>query len=306
MSPSVQSLSITSRRQMLVATLSAVAGSSLHAKAPLKASESPLREVLYRGLGDDMQVARLWLLLAEQAQRAAVLSRCKLGQRPLAELEWEPDFQAALMQDCRQIHTLPVFQRVFVQTWLEATDQVWRELSSQERQRWSNWLAAPEASSALQSMRAERLLSHWSEPDWNVDARTGTPTAIPIILVVQGLRQAGVLPTVIQAVTQAQPELGSQLMKINAQYLRNPRTSRTLLDTSKKLPQYAQAIGDHYMALADKRWPARVSWGDGPLANHPLQCDFVLQAEIARIAGDDARKLRPADYAPAALAKYCS
>ena len=301
-----QPTSITSRRHMLVATLTAVAVPSLHAKAPLKASESPLREVLFRGLGDDMQVAQLWLLLAEQAQRAAVLSRCKLAQQPLAELEWEPDFQAALVQDCRQIHHLPIFQRVFVQTWLNATDQAWGKLPSQERRRWSNWLAAPEASSALQSMRAERLLNHCTAADWNVDARTGTPTAIPIVLVVQGLRQAGVLPIVIQAVTQAQPELGSQLMKINAQNLRNPRTSKMLLDTSKKLPQYAQAIGDHYMALADKRWPARVSWGDGPLADHPLQCDFVLQAEIAKAAGEDAMKLRPADYAPATLAKYCN
>lgn len=253
-----------------------------------------------------MQVARLWLLLAEQAQRAAILSRCKLGQQPLAELEWAPDFQVALMQDCRQIHTLPIFQRVFVQTWLEATDQVWGKLSSQERRHWSNWLAAPDASSAIQSMRAESLLSYCTEPDWNVDARTGTPTAIPIVLVVQGLRQAGVLPVVIQAVTQTQPELGSQLMKISAQDLKNPRANKMLLDTSKKLPLYAQAIGNHYMALADKRWPARASWGDGPLADHPLQCDFVLQAKIAKIAGEDAMKLRPADYAPATLAKYCS
>ena len=295
-----------SRRQFLMMAAATSSVGSLHAKTPAATADNPLKTALSAGLGSDIQVARLWLLIAQQAQRAAVLSRCAIGRRPLTELEWDPQFQASLTQDCRQLHTIPLFQRIFVQTWLKAADQTWAKLSSKEQAQWAQWLASSNAPLALNSMRAEDILEQWSAPDWNIDARTGAPTAIPVVLAVQGLRQAGVLQLVIQATSQANTSVGQQLSKVSTVSQTKTADTKALLALSSNIAEHAGAIDKNYMALADKKWPERVSWGNGPLADHPLQCDFVWRAEIARIAGADAMKFRPADYAPVTLSKLCS
>ena len=293
------------RRQLLLATAAAAIAPALHAKTPLPSADNPLLLALKGGVGDDTQVARLWLLIAEQAQRAAVLARCSIGQQPLTALEWEPAFQAALIQDCRQIPEMPIFLRIFVQTWIKATNDTWRTLNAKEQAQWRQWLAAPSAQPALNSMRAETVLALW-EKDWNIDARTGAPTAVPVILAAQALRQSNVLPVAIQAMARVRPGLAQAFAKIKPLAQMTVQDKDGLLQLSSKLATHSEAIYKNYLELADKQWPARVSWGDGPLANHPLQCDYVMTAEVARIAGPDALKIRPADYAPNTLAKFCS
>ena len=300
-------LSSCASRRLFLASAAAFCTPLLQAQAPAQATANPLTSLQKSSLGDDMQVAMVWLHLAEQASRAAYMAKCDIGKTPLAELEWQASFQTSLAQDCRDFTRQELVNRVFVQPWLDETEKTWQSLSTKEQAYWRKWLAEPASLTALQSLRVHAVLTEWSHPDWDIDARTGTPTTVRLVWFVQALRQIGMLGTVSQAIQQADKKLGQQFDKIQPLARMSASDGAWLQEVCHglKISGQLDPIIKNYLAIANKQWPQRLVWFDGPMGKLESQCD-PRPSPRREISAKEAMRMRPADYAPATMRKFCS
>ncbi|ARU06017.1 hypothetical protein CCO03_16280 [Comamonas serinivorans] len=290
-------------RRRFAAGLAFSTASSAVPLAWARTTANPLTTVMQRSLGDETQAVLLWHHLSEQVQRAAMLARCQAGVQPLAQLEWDGPFQAALREDGQRFTQLPLVQRYWIQPWLERAARDWAALPVAQRTRWQTWLATPESRDTLASLRAAWLLDSWQMDGWLTDARTGQPLASPPVLAARAFQQLGQLPAVSQAIAAVDPRLAQGWARIGPPATLTVADAAWVRPLAQGLAQRAEAIAEAFERRANTQWPRREAWGDSGLGDF-TQCDLL--AEASGLALDQASiTTSPAHWVPVSMARLC-
>ncbi|WP_169457988.1 hypothetical protein [Ottowia thiooxydans] len=294
-----------SRRQVGQSALAACVLVGVPGMGAFAQQPSALLNTLLPLQNDSVMVVQLWPTLTEQVRRAAVVSRCDLPKQELTQIEWDATFQSLIAQDARGFHKIPLFNRFFIQPWVRSIESDWAALSAQEKKRWTDWLAKPEAKPVLQSLRAEQLIEIMAKDNWAVDDRTGKWIATAPILVAQALTDIEMKEVFDRAVAQTNNALGKQWSRVKPFAAMSPEDAKWLTPLSKALHENAQKIYDNFEKLATRRWPERETWLNGDLGNVPALCEFSIKGDAAKEFREAAFSFNIRDYAPATFAHYC-
>lgn len=254
---------------------------------------------------DSMMVVQFWPTLTEQVRRAAVLSKCDLHKQELTQIEWDATFQTLIAEDARGVQQIPLFNRFFIQPWVRSVESDWTALSAQEKKRWIDWLAKPEAKPVLQSLRAEQLIEIIAKDNWAVDDRTGKWIATAPILVAQALSDMDMKEVFDRAVVQTNSALGKQWSRVKPFAVMSREDAKWLTPLSKALHENAQHIYDNFEKLATRRWPERETWLNGELGKVTALYEFSIKGEAAKEFQNAAFSFNIRDYAPATFTHYC-
>jgi hypothetical protein len=294
-----------SRRRLGQSALAAWVMAAIPGTGALAQQPSALLNALLPRQTDAMMTVQLWPILTEQVRRAAMMSKCDLYRQELTDIEWDATFQSLIAKDARGFQQIPVFNRFFVQPWVQSIESDWAALSAREKKRWVGWLARPEARPVLQSLRAEQLIEILANDSWAVDDRTGKWIATAPILVAQALSDMGMKEVFDRAVAQTDGALGKQWSRVKPFAAMGREDAGWLAPLSKALHENAQKIYDHFEKLATSRWPERKTWLDGDLGDVPGQCGFSIRGEEAKAFEKASFSFHSRDYAPATFSHYC-
>ncbi|MBF5004858.1 hypothetical protein [Diaphorobacter caeni] len=291
--------------QALIGVASSTAGGMSLAKEIRKNPVNPLLDLLTQRASDSVTVVQLWPQLTENFSRSALLARCDAYRRPLSEMEWDMKFQSLIATDARNVLQIPVFKQFFWEPWSRQITKEWNALSGAKKQLWTDWLKKPTAFEVVQSLRAQVVFEACELPNWNLDTRTGTKLATPIVLVAQAFNDLGVRPLVDQAVAQTDKSLAKLWSRVRPLAETRREDAAWLLEIPLAFAENSDILVEHFDALALKKLPDRELWLDGPFRDIPGQCGYTLQGAESKAFTDAAFKLKLQDTVPATFAAYC-
>ena len=270
--------------------------------------ESPktLLTIKDRQRSDGIVVLKLWPLLTENFLRGALLARCDVYKRPLADLEWDMQFQSLIDRDARSMVQLPIFQQHLTKPRELEIRQAWSTWPAQKRKKWTAWIHQPGAMPVINSRRAEAVFDAFEEKDWAVDQRSATVMATPVVLLAQALTELGMRALMDTAIDQVDPSLGLQWRKVKPLAKMTNKDAPWLQSIAQALPTYNDRIFEKFYELADQQFPDRALWLNGGIFSDMPGSKFSkLTASDMDAYKEAAFYFHPRDHVPASFAHYC-